>query len=241
MAVAFDFSEIMARVQNVIKKIEPHDSKERYQALGVDCLTGTAKITSPWAIEVDKKILTTRNITIACGAAPFVPPIPGLKDIPYLTSETIWRRLLILGGGPIGCELAQAFCRLGSKITMVEMLDRILAVEDSEVSEHITSQFLFEGIEVLAGHKATSFAMRDGATILVAEKNGGRQEIEFDQVLIAVGRKSRVTGYGLEELGIELRPNATIEVNEFLETKYPNIFACGDVTGPFQFTHIAAH
>jgi dihydrolipoamide dehydrogenase len=247
MNVKFDFKDVMARVHQVIKKIEPHDSKERYQELGVDCITGSAKITSPWTVEVNGKMLTTRNITIACGAAPFVPPIAGLDQIPHLTSENIWAlktlpdRLLVLGGGPIGCELTQAFSRLGSKVTMVEMLDRIMAVEDVLVSEHITAQFRSEGIEVLTNHKAMSFEKRDGKNFLICETNGQNKEVEFDQVLVAVGRKARVKGYGLEELGIELRQNGTIDVNEFLQTKYPNIFACGDVTGPFQFTHTAAH
>jgi pyruvate/2-oxoglutarate dehydrogenase complex dihydrolipoamide dehydrogenase (E3) component len=198
-------------------------------------------------VEIEGKTLTTRTITIACGAEPFVPPIPGLNTIDYLTSDTVWalrkcpKRLLILGGGPIGCELAQCFSRLGAQVTIVEMLERIMPIEDEEVSALLTTRFAQEGIQVLTAHKASSFARTDRGIKLICEYQKQNKELEFDQVLVAVGRKARTKDYGLEKLGIELRPNGTIAVNEFLQTKYPTIFACGDVTGPFQFTHTAAH
>lgn len=243
MDVKFDFAKIMERVQGVIKKIEPHDSIERYEGLGVECITGAAKILSPWEIEVDGKIITTQNITIATGARPFVPPIPGLDKINYLTSDNLWglrelpRKFIVLGAGPIGLELAQCFNRFGSEVYIIEMGERVLSIEDPEVSKFIENKLKSEGVNILTGHKAKEF--KEG--ILICDKDGTDVEIEFDQVLVAVGRKANVTGFGLEELGVNLRSNGTIESDDFLRTNYPNIFVCGDVTGPFQLTHTAAH
>ncbi|MBN1378548.1 MAG: dihydrolipoyl dehydrogenase [Gammaproteobacteria bacterium] len=244
----FDFEKIMQRVHNTIKKIEPHDSIERYTELGVDCIQGEAKIVSPYEVAVNGKILTTRNIIIAAGARPFVPPIPGLEKIAYLTSDNLWnlteqpKRLAVLGGGPIGCELAQAFARLGSEVTQVEMLPRLLAREDPEISEWVQKRFTDEGIRVLVKHKAKSFHS-DGQTFLICENmdSGKNETVEFDQVLVAVGRAANNKGLGLEELGIPLNQNGTVTVNEYLQTKFPNIYACGDVAGPYQFTHTASH
>jgi pyruvate/2-oxoglutarate dehydrogenase complex dihydrolipoamide dehydrogenase (E3) component/uncharacterized membrane protein YdjX (TVP38/TMEM64 family) len=239
----FDFAEVMERVQRVVKTVEPHDSVERYTALGVECIQGVAKITSPWTVEVGGRVLSTRAIVIAAGARPFVPPIPGIETIEVLTSDTLWdlrklpRRLLVLGGGPIGCELAQAFARLGSQVTQVEMLPRLLAREDPEVSAMVRSRFVEEGIDVRLGHKALKVENRT----LVCEHEGRESRIEFDQLLCALGRVANTAGYGLEELGIPLAPSRTIETNESLQTIYPNIYACGDVAGPYQFTHTAAH
>jgi dihydrolipoamide dehydrogenase len=250
--VEFDFADVMERIQRVIKTIEPHDSVERFTSMGVECIMGEAKMLSPWEVEVREangttRRLTTRSIVIAAGAAPFVPPIPGLDKIAFLTSESLWglrtlpRRLLVLGGGPIGCELAQAFCRLGSKVTQVEMLPRIMMREDPEISEQVTKKFRDEGIAVLVGHKARQFVQEGGRTVLVCEHEGAEVRIEFDEVLVAVGRAPRVTGYGIEELGIPLNKNRTVQTNEYLQTIYPNIYACGDVAGPYQFTHTASH
>jgi pyruvate/2-oxoglutarate dehydrogenase complex dihydrolipoamide dehydrogenase (E3) component/uncharacterized membrane protein YdjX (TVP38/TMEM64 family) len=241
--IEFDFADVMERVQRVVKTVEPHDSVERYRALGVEVLQGEARITSPWTVEVDGKPLTTRAIVIAAGARPFVPPIPGIEGIEVLTSDTLWdlrklpRRLLVLGGGPIGCELAQAFARLGSQVTQVEMLPRLLAREDPEVSEMVRKRFVEEGIDVRLGHRALKI---EGKSML-CEHDGREARIEFDQLLCAVGRVANTAGYGLEELGIPLTRSRTIETNEFLQTLYPNIYACGDVAGPYQFTHTAAH
>jgi pyruvate/2-oxoglutarate dehydrogenase complex dihydrolipoamide dehydrogenase (E3) component len=176
-----------------------------------------------------------------------VPPIPGLHEIGCLTSDTVWelrrrpRRLLVLGGGPIGAELAQAFARLGSEVTLVEMLPRILMREDPEVSRLVTGRFEREGMRVLAGHRAARFAIEQGEKILVAEHAGGEARLAFDEVLVAVGRVANTAGYGLEELGIGVTPQRTIETDEYLQTVYPNIYACGDVAGPYQFTHTASH
>jgi pyruvate/2-oxoglutarate dehydrogenase complex dihydrolipoamide dehydrogenase (E3) component/uncharacterized membrane protein YdjX (TVP38/TMEM64 family) len=250
-----DFAAIMARVRRVIEAIEPHDSVERYTGLGVDCIAGDARITSPWTVEVQTadgpRTLTTRAIVIAAGARPFVPPIPGLDRTGYLTSDTLWtltdlpRRLVVLGGGPIGSELAQAFARLGSEVTIVEMLPRLMAREDADVSEAVQQRFTREGIRVLTGHRAREFVIeRSGEgdeKLLIAEHAGQTVRIGFDQVLVAVGRVANTQGYGLETLGIGTTPQKTVQTDDYLQTIYPNITACGDVAGPFQFTHTAAH
>lgn len=247
----FDFAEVMERVQRVIREVAPHDSVERYTGLGVEVIEGTAKITSPWTVAVTTaagtRTLTTRAIVIAAGARPFVPPIPGLEEVGYLTSDTVWhlrelpKRLVVLGGGPIGSELTQTFARLGSHVTQVEMAPRILIREDPEVSERVTARFRQEGIRVLVAHQAKRFAVENGEKILIAEHDGQDVRILFDAVLVAVGRVANTAGYGLEELGIPITRARTVETNEYLQTLYPNIYAAGDVAGPFQFTHTAAH
>ncbi len=247
-----DFAAVMQRVHRVIKDIEPHDSVERYSSLGVEVLQGHARITSPWAVEVkladgSTQTLTTRNIVIAAGASPFVPPIPGLKDVGFLTSDTVWnltelpQRLVVLGGGPIGSELAQSFARLGSQVTQVEMAPRVMVREDPEVSELVAASLRSDGVQVLTGHQAVRVEQVGAVKRLMVKHGDQELAIEFDQLLCAVGRSPRVTGYGLEELGIPLTPRKTIETNGYLQTLYPNIFAVGDVAGPYQFTHTAAH
>jgi pyruvate/2-oxoglutarate dehydrogenase complex dihydrolipoamide dehydrogenase (E3) component len=248
----WNFADVMERVQRVVKEIEPHDSVERFTTLGVDCLIGSAKITSPWTVDVTfpdgrKQTLTTKNIVIASGARPFVPPILGLAEAGYYTSDTLWemrelpKRLVVLGGGPIGSELTQCFARFGSQVSQIEMAPRILGREDPEVSELVTKRFKEEGVSVLTGHKAKQVVIENGEKALICEVAGVDVKIPFDQILVAVGRTANVTGFGLEELGIPTRPNKTIETNDYLQTIFPNIFACGDVTGPFQFTHTASH
>lgn len=242
----FDFAEIMERVQQVIRDIEPHDSPERYESMGVEVIQGRARITSPWTVEVDGRVLTTRAIVIAAGAEPLVPPIPGLDQVDYLTSDTVWNlrerpdRLVVLGGGPIGSELSQAFARLGAQVTQVEMADRIMGKEDPEVSEAVVERFRAEGIGVRTGHKGKAVELVDGQPQLLVETPAGDEErIPFDRILLALGRKARLSGYGLEELGIEA--DRTIVADDFLRTKYPNIYVAGDVAGPYQFTHTASH
>ena len=246
----FDFAEIMERVQRVVRTVEPHDSAERYTSLGVEVIAGTAKIVSPWEVEVlgndgRSRRLTTRGIVIAAGARPFVPPIPGIEQTGYLTSDSVWalrelpRRLLVLGGGPIGCELTQTFARLGSRVTQVEMAPRLMIREDPDAADIVTRRFRDEGIAVLLGHRAKQFVVDNSEKVLIAEHVGADVRIPFDAVLVAVGRVANLTGYGLEELGIAV--DRTVDTNEFLQTKYPNIYAAGDVAGPYQFTHTAAH
>jgi pyruvate/2-oxoglutarate dehydrogenase complex dihydrolipoamide dehydrogenase (E3) component/uncharacterized membrane protein YdjX (TVP38/TMEM64 family) len=245
--VDFDFADVMERVQRVIRTIEPHDSIERYTSLGVECHTGEAKIISPYEVSVNGKVLTTRNIVIGTGARPSIPPIDGVENVEYLTSDTIWdireqpKKLLVLGGGPIGSELTQAFARLGSNVTQVQRNKRLIPKEDPEVSQMVLESFQNDGINVLVGHTPKRFFKCDGKDFMECENNGNSVEIEFDTLLIALGRKANTTGFGLEELGVELTPQKTIKVDEYMKTNIPNIYACGDVAGPYQFTHTAAH
>ena len=238
-----DFAAVMERVARVVRAVAPHDSVERYRALGVECLRGEAKITSPWTVQVDGRTLTTRAIVVAAGARPAIPPIPGIEGVDLLTSDNVWqlrelpRRLLVLGGGPIGCELAQAFARLGAQVTQVEMAERLLVREDPDVSALLARRFAEEGIDVRTGHRA----LRVEARRLVCEAQGREVELPFDSLLCALGRVANTAGYGLEELGIPVTPARTVETNEYLQTVYPNIYACGDVAGPWQFTHTASH
>jgi pyruvate/2-oxoglutarate dehydrogenase complex dihydrolipoamide dehydrogenase (E3) component len=245
-----DFPQVMERVARVIRDIEPHDSVERYRGLGVDVQIGRAKIIDPWHVQITAddgsvQVLSTRTIVVATGAQPFVPPLPGLAEVGYLTSDTLWglreqpRRLLVLGGGPIGCELAQSFARLGSQVTQVEMSPRLMIREDEDVSTFVRAAMQADGVQVLTGHKALRCERVGDDKVLVVQADGQERRIVFDQLLCAVGRSARLTGFGLEDLGIPVQ--RTVQVNEYLETIYPNILAAGDVAGPFQFTHTAAH
>ena len=244
-AVQFDFAEVMERVQRVVRTVAPHDSVERYRALGVECLHGEARITSPWTVTIDgKQTLSTRAIVIAAGARPLVPRIPGIEQIRVLTSDNVWelrelpRRLVVLGGGPVGCELAQAFARFGSRVTQVEMLPRLLPREDPDAAELVRQRFAAEGIDVRTAHRAVRV---EPGRALICEHGGSEVRFEFDALLCALGRAPHTAGYGLEELGIPLSAARTVETNDYLQTLYPNIYACGDVAGPYQFTHTASH
>ena len=243
----FDFKEVMSRLHGIIGVIEHHDSVERYTGLGVDCFSGHATIESPYCVNVDGQQLTTRSIVIATGAEPAVPNLPGIENVGFYTSDTIWEieelpdRLLVLGGGPIGCELSQAFARLGSRVTQVQKAPRLMPREDPEYSQMVLDQFLEESIDVRLEHKAAEFDVQSGTKTLICNRKGEEVRIEFDVLLVAVGRKARLEGYGLEKLGIDISERGTIEINEFLETNYPNIYAVGDVAGPYQFTHFGAH
>ena len=245
--VDFDFARVMERVQRVIQEIEPHDSVERYTKLGVDCIQGDARITSPYTVDVNGRTLTTRNIVVATGGSPAVPALPGIDEVGYRTSDTIWElralpdRMLVIGGGPIGCELAQCFARFGSQVILVNHGDRLLPREDPEFSHMLMAEMQNEGVDLRLSCTPRSFELRDGQKILHAEHEGMPIEIPFDELLVATGRKANSQGFGLEELGIALRKNGTIEVNEYLQTSIPNIYAVGDVTGPYQFTHSASH
>ena len=245
--VDFDFAEVMERVQRVVRKVEPHDSRERYTNLGVECIEGQARILSPYEVQVNGRILTTKNIVVATGARATLPDLPGLTEVEPLTSDTVWElrkrpeHLLVLGGGPIGAELAQCFRRLGSQVTILELGPRLLGREDDEVSEQVMSQFQKEGISLRMNHQARSFKRDGQRKTLIAEHGGKSVEIEFDQILVALGRSANTRGFGLEELEVALAKDGTIIADEFLRTNYPNIYVCGDVTGPYQFTHVAGH
>jgi pyruvate/2-oxoglutarate dehydrogenase complex dihydrolipoamide dehydrogenase (E3) component/uncharacterized membrane protein YdjX (TVP38/TMEM64 family) len=244
-----DFKAVMSQVHNVIKTIEPHDSIERYESLGVKVVTGSATIVSPWQVDIQTadgvQSLTTKNIVIATGASAFVPPIPGLKDIDYLTADNLWdlteqpKRLVVLGGGPIGSELSQAFGRLGTQVTQVEMLPQLLAKEDPDAAQYLYDQLIKDGVDVRLNTTATAIEKTDEGKFIVLEKDGKQEKLPFDEILIAVGRIANLKGFGLETLDIET--NRVVVTNEMLQTKYPNILAAGDVAGPYQFTHTAAH
>ena len=247
MAVAVRFPAVMARVQQAIKTIEPNDSVERYSALGVDCVQGDARIVSPWEVEVNGQTLSARHIVIASGARPRVPDIEGLAQLDYLTSDTVWdlqelpRRLLVLGAGPVGCELAQAFSRLGSDVSLVTRASRIMPREDPEVSALVQAALVAEGLSVHTGFEAQSFSCDTEGQACLFSVPQGQRTLGFDRVLLAVGRSPNVEGLGLEELGIGLSASGTVEVDDYLATAVPSIYACGDVAGPYQFTHMASH
>jgi pyruvate/2-oxoglutarate dehydrogenase complex dihydrolipoamide dehydrogenase (E3) component len=246
-APVIDFSAVMRRVRNVITAIEPHDSVERFTGLGVDCVKGYARFVDPWTIEIDgARQLTAKSFIIATGAAPFIPPLPGVEDSGYLTSETLWdvmadrptapNRLVILGGGPIGCELAQAFQRLGSKVTIVEMADRLLLKEDADAAALVTARLQAEGVSVHTAHRALRF---ESEKFLVVEGPQGEKSIAYDDIIIAVGRKPRVSGFGLEELALVV--DGQLENDDFLRTNMPHIYCAGDVAGRQQLTHGGSH
>ena len=247
-----DFAAVMARVQGIVKAIAPHDSVQRYTSLGVNVMKGWAEITSPHTVTVRKangktQNLTARGIIIAAGGKPFVPPIDGIEQVTTLTSDNIWQlkklppKLLVLGGGPIGCELAQCFARFGSKVDIVEMLPQIMIREDAEIAADIAATFQSEGITLRTKHRAEKIILKDGKKILCCEHNGKKVNIEFDEILVAVGRAARLENYGLQNLNIPINARRTIEVNDYLQAGYPSVYACGDVTGPYQFTHAASH
>ena len=249
--IHYEYSDIIKRVQKIIKKIEPHDSRERYTELGVECIQGAATITSPWTVTVDgthgQQEISARSIIVAAGASPVVPHLPNIDQIQYVTSDTIWdmkdlpKKLIVIGGGAIGCELAQAFKRLGSEVILIESENRILIKEDSEVTEIIENQLTDEGVTVLTRHRAKGFISEKGTQILVCDSPNGEVRLTFDVILFAIGRRANINGYGLETIDAISDEDIILPTNDFLETRYPNIYACGDVTGRMQFTHAAAH
>ncbi|HHQ4689630.1 TPA: FAD-dependent oxidoreductase [Aeromonas veronii] len=247
-----DFAAVMERVAEVIKEVEPHDSIERYQGLGVECIEGEARLVSPWEVEVNGQRLASRHIVIATGARPLVPKLPGLDQVPYLTSDSLWqlrtppRRLLVLGGGPIGCELAQSFALLGIPVILVELSEQLLPREDRAVADALAGQMSRDGVQLLTGwraERADYLPAADGDLPIRLQLRRGdeTQVVEGDQLLLALGRVANVSGFGLEALGVELAPRGTIAVDGFLATNFPSILAVGDVAGPYQFTHFAAH
>src|SRR5690606_10806399 len=247
MTADFEFVDAMERVQSVIAKIAPHDSVERYTGLGVDVIQGDARLVSPWEVEVDGRRVSARSIVLATGARPLVPSLPGLDTVDYLTSDTVWnlralpKRLLVLGGGPVGCELAQAFVRFGSAVTLVEMAPRLLMREDPDAAAQVTGQLRADGVDIATGHEALRVEADGSGGRLVCRHDGAEVEVEFDALLLALGRSANVEGFGLEQLGVRLATRGTVEADTLLRTNFPNIHVCGDATGPYQFTHVASH
>jgi pyruvate/2-oxoglutarate dehydrogenase complex dihydrolipoamide dehydrogenase (E3) component len=244
----FDFEDIMKRVHETIAKIAPNDSIERFTSLGVDCFTGDAEIIDKHTVKVGDRVLTTKNIILAHGAEPFIPPIKGLDQVKYLTSENLWqlkilpKKLIVLGGGPIGTEMTQSFQRLGSSVTQIEMMNRTLVREDDDIANVVINTLKEEGVTILTDTKAEEIEMQGDTKFLVCRKSNNETiKVEFDEILIAVGRKARSIGPNAEKLGIKLRPNGTIDVDDYMRANGSNIFACGDITGPYQFTHMASH
>ncbi|HRH81601.1 MAG TPA: FAD-dependent oxidoreductase [Thiobacillaceae bacterium] len=245
-----DFAAVMARVRAVIRQVEPHDSVERYTALGVEVIRGHARLTSPWTVEIDtggeKRSLSARAIVLATGAAPVIPNIPGIDGVRHVTSDTVWSldalpaRLAVLGGGPIGCELAQAFAGLGSRVTLIAR-SGLLGREDADTVALVEAGLAADGVRVLKGADPLRCEVTDGEQRLVVGGKAGEEVLPFDVLLCATGRKARVEGFGLDDLGIPLTRSGTIEVNEYLQTRHPSIYVCGDAAGPYQFTHAAAH
>jgi pyruvate/2-oxoglutarate dehydrogenase complex dihydrolipoamide dehydrogenase (E3) component/uncharacterized membrane protein YdjX (TVP38/TMEM64 family) len=240
---AIDFAKVMAGVRQAVDTIAPNDSMERYRSLGVECIAGEAQLVSPWQVEVDGRRLSARNIVIATGARPALPAIPGIEVVDVLTSENLWRleslpqRLLILGGGPVGCELAQAFQRLGSEVTLAQRASRLLPKLDTEAGELLADLLASEGVEVRL--KCQIESIEPG--VARGTCDGAPVSIACDRILMAVGRAPNTEGLGLEKLGIRLGAKGFVEVNKYLQTRYPNVFACGDVCGPFQMTHASSH
>ncbi len=243
-----DFAAVMGRVHQVIKQIEPHDSVERFTNLGVDCLAGEARFVSPWQVEVNGRLLSAEKIILATGASPIIPPIPGLADIQPLTSENLWQlqtlpeRLLIIGGGAIGCEMAQAFQRLGSQVTLVEAMPQLLSNEDKDLAAGVSNSLAAEGVQIMTGCKLLSVESEGAERRAVIGAAGDKPvNMEFEHILLAVGRRANTSGFGLQELGVALNKNGTVSVDQYLRTSCPTIFACGDVAGPYQLTHAAGH
>ncbi|WP_439102299.1 FAD-dependent oxidoreductase [Congregibacter sp.] len=245
--VSVNFPAVMERVQAKIAAIEPHDSVERFTSLGVDCVAGDAKIVSPWEVEVNGKRISSRHIVIASGARARVPDIAGLDDLDYLTSDTLWeirelpRRLMVLGAGPIGCELAQAMASLGSEVTLVTHASRIMPREDDDASSLVHARLEKKGVRILRNCEPQSFACTETGQRAHCQHNDEPLTLEFDRLLLAVGRTPNIEGMGLEELGIRTTDRGTIEVDDYLQTVIPTIYACGDIVGPYQFTHTASH
>lgn len=249
--VSVDFPAVMRQVRLAIQMIEPHDSVERFTGLGVDCIKGYARFVDPWTVDIARadgktQRLSAKSFILATGAAPVIPELPGIEHSGYLTSETLWdamakratvpSRMIILGGGPIGCELAQAFQRLGAQVTIVEMAERLLLKEDEQAALLIAQTLWEEKVTLLTGHRAVRF---ENGRNLVVQGPDGERTLEYDELVIAVGRKPRVAGFGLEELG--LVKDGRLKTDDKLRTDMPHILCAGDVAGNQQLTHGASH
>lgn len=241
-----NMAEVMASVREVQTKIEPHDSQDRFEGLGVDVYRREFSFISPFEVSDGESTLRAKRIVLATGSSPAVPDVPGLADVGYRSSENIWeleelpKNLVVLGGGPIGCELAQTFARLGSRVTLVQR-SRLLSREDPEVSEFLKDIFEEEGIQLKLGWQPRE-VIQDGEikAVVLRHPEEGEQKIPFDEILVALGRKPNTEGLQLENGGVKVE-SGKIPVDSYLRTTAKHIYACGDVTGPFLFTHTADH
>ena len=244
---AIDLSRVMQRVQSVIEQIEPNDSPERFAALGVEVIFGAGQFAGADEFVVNARTLRARKFVIATGTRPAVPALPGLENTPYLTNETLFavngpiRHLLILGGGPIGCEMAQSLARLGSGVTLFDLAPRLLPREDEDVSAVIHHQFKQDGIELHLGIQVLKLKRENGETrVLLEHPQHGQYWLSGSHLLIAAGRKPNLENLGLEQAGVALE-NGRLVLDARLRTSNHNIYACGDVAGPYLFTHMAEH
>ncbi len=237
-----DFAKVANHVQQVISTIQPHDSPERFESLGVEVIFGEGQFLDQKTFRVNKRNLTARAFVIATGSRPLIPKIPGLETAGFLTNEAIFsiqhrpESLAILGAGPIGCELGQAFSRLGSKVTIFSSRNQILPKEDPEATKVIQDQFLAEGITLFNNTKAERVEVENGKKKLIA----GNHSILADEILVSVGRVANTESLNLEAAGVQVNSSG-IQVNEKLQTTNSRIYACGDVIGKYQFTHVASH
>ncbi|MDP1569358.1 MAG: mercuric reductase [Vicinamibacterales bacterium] len=242
--VTVDFPRVMARMRELRAAISPHDSAARFRQLGVDVFLGEGRFTSPTTVEVDGRTLTFARACVATGARASAPPIPGLDDAGYLTNETVFsltalpRRLAVIGAGPIGCELAQAFARFGSEVSLIEMMPRPLPNEDPDAAALVQRALVADGIRVLCGSKDLRVGRDSDGKRLTLEVNGATQEVVVDEILVGVGRAPNVDGLGLEAAGVAY-DRSGVTVNDFLQTSAPHIYAAGDIASRYKFTHAA--
>ncbi|MGI9185137.1 MAG: dihydrolipoyl dehydrogenase family protein [Solirubrobacteraceae bacterium] len=244
-----DYARVMDHVQNAIRTIQPHDSPQRLRAAGVEVIPANARFNGPGRIRVDGRELRWRTAIIATGSSPLTPPIPGLTESAPLNTDTVWelqelpRRLAVLGGGPIGCELGQAFARLGSHVTIVEQAERLLVNEEPRAGELIAARLTAEGIDVRLGSRALEVRAcgDDGTRELRLDGPSAPEAIVFDRILVATGRTPQTEDLGLDTVGVNVDERGAVTVDHRLRTSARRIYAVGDVTGLLPFTHVAAH
>lgn len=242
-----NLSEVGKRVKSVIKAIEPHDSKERFESLGVDVFLQKGTLIDKHTVRVGERNITGKNIIIATGSKPLVPPIPGLKDVAYLTNENVFdlttlpKNLIVLGGGPVGLEFGQGFRYLGSEVSIVDMLPHIFVKDDPEVAPIMEKKLESEGINLFLSSKIIEVKKERKDIIVITERNGQKKEVAGDYILVALGRVPNTKDLGLENAGIKTDKKGYVVTNERLQTNVRNIYACGDVTGPYLFTHMASY
>lgn len=242
-----DITKVMKRVKSVIDEIAPHDSKERYEKLGVDVFSEEAFLADNHTIKTDNINITAKYIVIATGSGPLVPPIPGLKDVPYLTNKNIFNiqalpeHLIVLGGGPIGLELGQGFRHLGSDVTIIDMLPSIFPKDDPEVAPILEKHLIKDGLKLEFNSKIIEVVSENDSVIVVIEKDNKKEKITGDAILVSLGRIPSNKNLGLEIIGINTDKKGYIITDKTLKTSVNNIYACGDVVGPYQFTHMAGY